>query len=51
MSRILPALVLAVGLCGTFASAVTARPLLVTWAGVSLILAGVFGIEEGKEGR
>ncbi len=49
MPRLLPALTLAVGLCGTFASAVGGRPVWVSWAGVVLIMAGCFGVEEGRE--
>ncbi len=48
MSRFLPALTLAIGLVGTFASAVGGRPWWVGYLALALINAGILGIEEGK---
>ncbi len=49
LARLLPALTLAVGLLGTLAAVGGERPWFVAWFGLGLVVAGVIGVEEGRE--
>ncbi len=48
--RILPLATLATGLLGTLAAVGWGYPLGVSWLGLGLVVAGVVGVEEGRDG-
>ncbi len=49
MTRALPLLTLLTGLCGTLAAAGGSRPWFVGWLALALVVAGMMGVEEGRD--